>query len=243
MYKALNRDLIQTITDLPTHPHLTHPRTGFPLVALGFRRNGTPIWPVMGGDGTDGGGGDGGAGGAGGAGGTGGAGDGKPTTFDQAAVDKIVADRLARERAKFADYDQVKQKAGEYDKLAEANRTEQEKAIAAAKTEAGAAARAEVLGQVAGQLVAAQIRAEVAGRVPAEQLTVLLDNLNHAGFLNADHQVDADKVKAYVAGIVPTKRPPNLDQGNRNGSGGGGTPTVASGRDLWAERHPAKKTS
>lgn len=240
MYKALNRHLIQAITNLPTHPTLTHPRTGHPLVALGFRRNGTPIWPVLGGDGTDDGGGDGGTGGGNGGGGGDG---GQPKLLDQAAVDKLIETRLQRERAKFADYDQLKQKAGDYDKLADANRTEQEKAIEAAKTEASAAARAEVLGQVGGQLVAAQIRAEVAGRVPAEQLAVLLDNLNHAGFLTADHQVDADKVKAYVDGIVPTKRPPNLNQGNRNGSGGDGTPTVAGGRDLWAERHPAKKTS
>jgi hypothetical protein len=34
-----------------TQPHLpTHPRTG--LVALGFTKRGTPIWPVRGGDGT-----------------------------------------------------------------------------------------------------------------------------------------------------------------------------------------------
>ena len=37
---------------LPTHPFLRHPRTGRPLVAVGWSRRG-PIWPVLGGDGTD----------------------------------------------------------------------------------------------------------------------------------------------------------------------------------------------
>lgn len=39
------------------HPFLTHPLTGEPIVALGLRRNGTPIWPVIGAaeDGEDGG--------------------------------------------------------------------------------------------------------------------------------------------------------------------------------------------
>jgi hypothetical protein len=39
--------------DLPTHPTLLHPRTGQPLRALGVRRNGQAIWPVIGGDGTE----------------------------------------------------------------------------------------------------------------------------------------------------------------------------------------------
>ncbi len=33
---------------LPVFPHL-HPLTGEPIVALGFRRNGEPIWPIIGG--------------------------------------------------------------------------------------------------------------------------------------------------------------------------------------------------
>lgn len=37
---------------LPTHPTLTHPRTGEPLHAVGMSRRG-PIWPILGGDGTD----------------------------------------------------------------------------------------------------------------------------------------------------------------------------------------------
>ena len=64
---------------------------------------------------------------------------------DQAELDKIVESRLARERAKFADYDDVKAKAGEFDKAKEASKTAVEKAIErATKAEADAlAARLE----------------------------------------------------------------------------------------------------
>lgn len=53
----------------------------------------------------------------------------------QADLDRIIADRLSRERAKFGDYDDLKTKAAEYDKVVEANKTEAQKqadALAAA---------------------------------------------------------------------------------------------------------------
>lgn len=37
------------VTTLPVHPTARHPLTGAPLQALGVRRNGSPIWPVLGG--------------------------------------------------------------------------------------------------------------------------------------------------------------------------------------------------
>jgi len=227
MHKALNRTLL-------THPHLVHPRTGLPLAALGFRKDGRPIWPVLGASPDDDGNGDGGSGGDGGS--------DKPKTFDQAAVDKIVADRLARERAKYADYDDLKTKAGQYDDHVAATATETEKAIAAAKKEAGDTARAEVLAKVGGQLVTAHIRGEVGGRIPKPQLDILLEHLDAKAFLTAAGEVDTAKVDAYVAGIAPAKPAPNLQQGHR-ANAGDGSATVAAGRDLWAERHPKKTTS
>jgi hypothetical protein len=35
-------------TPLPTHPTRTHPHTGLALQAVGFRRSGDPIWPILG---------------------------------------------------------------------------------------------------------------------------------------------------------------------------------------------------
>lgn len=49
-------------------------------------------------------------------------------TFTQDEVNSIVAERLNRDRAKYADYDSLKQKAEEFDKLQEANKTELQKA-------------------------------------------------------------------------------------------------------------------
>lgn len=49
-------------------------------------------------------------------------------TFTQDEVNNIVAERLNRDRAKYADYESLKQKAEEFDKLQEANKTELQKA-------------------------------------------------------------------------------------------------------------------
>lgn len=50
-------------------------------------------------------------------------------TFTQAQVDAIVAERLGREKAKFADYDAIKAKADKFDAAEEANKTELQKAV------------------------------------------------------------------------------------------------------------------
>lgn len=49
-------------------------------------------------------------------------------TFTQAEMDAIIGDRLARERAKYADYEDVKAKASKYDEEQEASKTELQKA-------------------------------------------------------------------------------------------------------------------
>jgi len=236
MYKALTRDIV-TAMDLPTHQTLIDPRTGSPLAAVGLRRDGSPIWPVMGGDGT----GDGGDGGDGGTGGD------PPKTFTQAELDKIVSERLARQKSQFGDYEDLKAKAKAHDELIAANASDHEKALAQARTEADAKARTEERQRYGGQLVDASIRAAVAGRLDAEKLGALLEPIDRSRFMTADGGVDEEKVKAYVAGIVPVKpetRAPNLQQGARGNAGAGGqSASVASGRDLWKERHPTKTNS
>ena len=69
-------------------------------------------------------------------------------TFTQAELDKIVADRLTRERAKYADYDALSKKAARLDQLEEASKTELQKATekaAALQTELDALKSAETL--------------------------------------------------------------------------------------------------
>ena len=50
-------------------------------------------------------------------------------TFTQAEMDAIIGDRLKRERAKYADYDELKTKATAYDEAAEASKSELQKAV------------------------------------------------------------------------------------------------------------------
>lgn len=80
----------------------------------------------------------------------------------QADLDRIIADRVSRERAKYADYDDVKAKAAEHDKLVDAQKTEAEKA----------AERLAAAEKRAAELEAKATRAEVAAAkgVPAELL-------------------------------------------------------------------------
>lgn len=48
-------------------------------------------------------------------------------TFTQAELDKIVGERLSRERAKYEGFDKLKEKAAKYDEMEEANKTELQK--------------------------------------------------------------------------------------------------------------------
>lgn len=50
-------------------------------------------------------------------------------TFTQADVDKIVGDRLQRERSKYSDYEALKEKADKYDEVVESEKTELQKAM------------------------------------------------------------------------------------------------------------------
>jgi hypothetical protein len=149
-------------TDLPIHPTLVHPHTGEPLRAVGIVA-GRTIWPTLGASpddaGGEGGGGTGGEGGSGGEGGKGGddgkgSGEGgkgseawKPPA-SQEEFDRIISDRLGRDRAKFADYDALKDKAGKWDDHETANASEMDKATKKAREEGEAAATEKSNGQL-----------------------------------------------------------------------------------------------
>lgn len=55
--------------------------------------------------------------------------DGSPTTFTQEQVNAFLAEDRRKNAARFADYDDLKAKASEYDKAQEASKTELQKAI------------------------------------------------------------------------------------------------------------------
>lgn len=70
----------------------------------------------------------------------------------QEELDRIIEQRLARERKRFSDYDELKAQAGKLAELEEANKSEAEKAQA----------RAEAAEKRAAELEAKAVRAEVA---------------------------------------------------------------------------------
>ena len=88
-------------------------------------------------------------------------------TFTQAEMDAIIGDRLARERAKFADYDSLKDKAAKFDKAEEASKSELQKA-----TEKAAALQKQLDALTKANDIR-QVRDKVAKdlKVPAELLT------------------------------------------------------------------------
>lgn len=88
-------------------------------------------------------------------------------TFTQDEVNAIVTDRLTRDRAKYADYDALKEKAEKFDKLEEANKTELQKA-----TERADALQVE-LDKLKGENAVRELRNKVAEEtgIPANLLT------------------------------------------------------------------------
>ncbi len=138
-----------------------------------------------------------------------------------------------------SDYDDLKTKAKERDDLVAANATEQERAVAAAKAEG----RSEAMRAAGPRLVEAHFMAAAAGRLDEDRVRAILEPLNADHFLTDSGDVDTAKVTTYVNGIAPvmgTGKPPAVGpssrgQGQRNSSA---SPSVASGRDRYAQRHP-----
>lgn len=88
-------------------------------------------------------------------------------TFTQEELDKIVGERLSRDRAKYADYEELKLKAEQLDKITEANKSELQKA-----TERAEALQNELNGLKKANEIR-NVRDKVAGEtgVPAALLT------------------------------------------------------------------------
>ena len=88
-------------------------------------------------------------------------------TFTQDELNAIVNDRLGREKAKYSDYDALKEKASKFDQLEEANKTELQKITdkaTALESELKALKKANEIQKVRAEVAKAQ-------NVPAELLT------------------------------------------------------------------------
>lgn len=124
-------------------------------------------------------------------------------TFTQTELDKIVSERLARERGKYADYDALKEKAAAYDAAEEAQKTELQKALERAeKAEATAAAY-----QAADERNKAVKAAAAASGVDADLLAMM------RGDTAEEIAANAAALKARFATVA---RYPNIHDGGSN---------------------------
>lgn len=127
----------------------------------------------------------------------------EPQTFDQAAVDKIVSERIARERGKFADYNDLKAKAAKFDEIEAQNATELEKAV----KQADAAARADMSTKTNTRLVRAEVKAAASAAKffdPADAAVLLSDKFKDVK-VTEDGDVDEAAVKALVEQLAKDK--------------------------------------
>ena len=133
-------------------------------------------------------------------------------TFTQAEMDSIIEGRLAREKQKYADYESLKEKAGKYDELQEAQKSELQKA-----TEQTAALQKE-LDQLKNANKLKDIRESVAKEtgVPAELLT----------------GTDEESCKAQASAILKFAKPKNYPGPKHNGRQDTGHTDNAAMREL-----------
>lgn len=124
----------------------------------------------------------------------------------QADVDRIVKDRVARERSKFADYDDLKSKASKLDEIETANATEQEKAVKTARDEATQAER-ERSNTVLVRAEARALAAEANFQDPRDAVA-MLEAEGHLKDIKVDDQgdVDTEALKAKIAEVADKKK-------------------------------------
>ncbi|HET6908896.1 MAG TPA: phage scaffolding protein [Mycobacteriales bacterium] len=137
----------------------------------------------------------------------------------QAELDKLIQDRLARQKAQFADYDDLKTKASEFDKLQDAQKTELEREREARTAAEQAAADALARAQRTALASAVVAEAAKAGAVDPDAVLALLpaDAVTVADDGTVTGAADAIKAlleaKPYLKG---TARPSgDIDQGSR----------------------------
>lgn len=168
-----------------------------------------------------------------------------PATQDD--LNRIIGERVAREREKFSDYADVKAKADAHDKIVAANQTEHEKALTAARDEG----KAEVRTAANTRLVSAEARALAAEqRFRNPSLAVRALDLKDVA-VNDDGEPDKDAIKAKLKELSDAdpyllddgKKPaPKSDKSQGGGGDGkrGGKLTGLDGDELYDRLHPKK---
>lgn len=152
---------------------------------------------------------------------------GNERTFTQAELDRVVQERLAREREKFADHDELKAKAEKLAELEAANQSDLDKAIARAEAAEKSAADAEAARKAAEvQALRARIASDL--KVPSKLVK----------YITGETQ---EEIEAAAADLAATPQPSGTQPGFVPSSGTGGTapdPSVdaAERAKAWAGR-------
>jgi hypothetical protein len=92
----------------------------------------------------------------------------------QAEVDRVVNDRLARQRHQFADYDELKAKAGKYDEVEAQSKSDLERAQEALRTAEETASKATERANATARRAAIVSEAHQAGAVDPDAVVALL---------------------------------------------------------------------
>lgn len=137
-------------------------------------------------------------------------------TFTQADVDRIVQDRVAKEKAKYSDYDELKAKAGKVDEQEAANKSELDKMREQLETVTKA--------QVESDRKALRAEVAMAKGLTAAQAKRLAGDTREELEADADEILEAFPVatndSSTKSKTVPTNRPkPDLKGGNEPDEG------------------------
>lgn len=128
-------------------------------------------------------------------------------TFTQSEIDRIIAERLAREREKYADYATLKEKAAKFDEAAEASKTELQRATDRAnELQRKLEEREKADGE---REIRERIAAEA--KIPATLLT------------GADEETCRTQAAAILAFVKTANYPTVPDAGEHHRTGGGKT--------------------
>ena len=132
-------------------------------------------------------------------------------TFTQADLDKLVEQRLTRERKKYADHDDLKAKAKRLEDIEAASATDLEKAVKAARDEE----RAKVAKDFGLKAVQRVMKAQLAQSMKPADADALLDDLNLGKYVSDDGEIDDDAIAKTIARLTPKGGPVDLGQGSR----------------------------
>lgn len=154
--------------------------------------------------------------------------EGDQRTYSQADLDRIIGERLSRERAAAAgQIRELSAKATRLDALERERMSETER-VAAEKYDAG---RADEKREATTRLVDAHVLAMVtAGRFTGDEAAEILEGMDRSRFITGDYDVDTDKLAKFLGRFRQAETKPafpDLGQGRR-------TPAATSTADQFA---------